>query len=205
MIPSAPWWRGEGINVRPKEIPCSIRVAGAVLAVIFLLNWPQDSGQWAVWVQAFGAILALAIAVHLSAQERATRRLEREQDRHDQAHAAAYDIATLAVELHMHIVQLRAFSAEDRDKSLYLAEVLFFKDFQQRLSKCTSGHAPITQKNLGLEIRKLALAATEYVMARSLDQKPQEPDWITLAETASRLFDQAQMAIPRTKTQTSSP
>lgn len=181
-----------------KNIPRWVRVASVVLAAIFLLNWPADSGQWAAWVQACGSVLALVVAIRLSEQERLTRRQERDQDRSEQAHAAAYDMTTLTVELHGHIVQLHAFSTGNRDRSLYLAEVLFFKAFQQRLTACTSGSVPTMQKNLGLEVRKLALAVTDYVVARSLGQTQQEPDWITWAESANRLFHQADMAIPKT-------
>ncbi|MGB3423837.1 MAG: hypothetical protein WBF84_06675 [Castellaniella sp.] len=181
-----------------KNIPCWVRVASVVLVAVFLLNWPADSGQWAAWVQALGSVLALIVAIRLSEQERLTRRQERDQDRSEQAHAAAYDMTTLTVELHGHIVQLHAYSAGNQDRSLYLAEVLFFKNFQQRLTRCTSGSVPTMQKNLGLEVRKLALAVTEYVVARSLGQVPQEPDWITWGESAEGLSRQADMAIPKT-------
>ncbi|WP_417276132.1 hypothetical protein [Castellaniella sp.] len=181
-----------------KNIPCWVKVASVVLVAVFLLNWPADSGQWAAWVQAFGSVLALVVAIRLSEQERFTRRQERDQDRAEQAHAAAYDMTTLAVELHGRIVQLHAYSTGDQDRSVYLSEVLFFKNFQQRLARCTSGSVPVMQKNLGLEVRKLALAVTYYVVARSLRQAPQEPDWITWAERANGLFHQADMAIPKT-------
>lgn len=178
-------------------------VCVALICALIYLGWPQwdlsspSSQAMAFWVQAFGSILALGVAIYLSQDERRQNREERQQEKADRHGGAAYDLAAIAVEIHMRIVELMSVSLEGRNKEYYLGEVLFFKDVQRRMIACTSGDVPMSLKNLGLEIRRSISLPIEYVIARSFDKNPPEPDWRTLAERADRLFGQAQMFVPK--------
>lgn len=46
-----------------RNMPCWAKIGIAVGCVIFILNWPKSSSDWAAWVQAFGSIGAVFIAI----------------------------------------------------------------------------------------------------------------------------------------------
>lgn len=46
-----------------KNWPCWTKVAAAIGLVVFVLNWPSSSGEWAAWVQAVGTIGAVIGAI----------------------------------------------------------------------------------------------------------------------------------------------
>ena len=47
-----------------KDWPCWAKVGAGVMLAIFVLNWPSGS-EWAAWVQAFGSIEAIVMAVYV--------------------------------------------------------------------------------------------------------------------------------------------
>jgi len=64
------------------ELPCWVAlsiIAGLVLVGVFIWQFPEDSSEWAVWVQAIGSIGAIATAIFImkaqvESQETAERR-----------------------------------------------------------------------------------------------------------------------------------
>lgn len=46
-----------------KKLPCWAKIAVVVGLIAFILNWPTSSSEWAAWVQAFGSIGAVFIAI----------------------------------------------------------------------------------------------------------------------------------------------
>lgn len=60
-----------------KNIPCWMKVCTAILALLFLFNWPNTSGEWAAWVQAVGVISAVVAGFASSALDRRRAHLER--------------------------------------------------------------------------------------------------------------------------------
>lgn len=62
-----------------KDWPCWTKVSIAVGLVVFMLNWPTNSGEWAAWIQAFGSIGAIAGAVWVFSKQ-ASISLKRDRD-----------------------------------------------------------------------------------------------------------------------------
>lgn len=67
-----------------KILPCWARVAVAIGLTIFVFNWPKSSAEWASWIQAFGSILAIGVAIFLSQNDKESLKLERMVERRDE-------------------------------------------------------------------------------------------------------------------------
>lgn len=52
-----------GIKVDIKKLSCWAKIGIAVGLVVFILNRPTSSSEWAAWVQAFGVIAGIGIAI----------------------------------------------------------------------------------------------------------------------------------------------
>lgn len=171
-----------------KKLPYWLWAALAVFLLIFLFHWPQDSEQWASWVQAAGTVLALGIAIYLSKQERDERKSEREQDRAELRRQRAYDLSALAVELHRHVVELKKYTAPGQNSlGVYFAELMFFKDAQGRLNSCATGAASEGHKNAAMELRKLCYDVLPYLMARTGSKGFDDVDWDGIERSADKL------------------
>lgn len=156
-----------------------------------------SSSTTAAWVQALGSILALGVAIYLSNKGDVERRRERIRDDHEKMRVASYDLLALALELCSHAYQLQRLSKEDVDRTFFISETWFFKDFQRRLSQCTFEGIYIPHKTLGIEIREVAVELMEHVVARSSGSKPSDTDWNTLLDRADNLYEQVKMTVPR--------
>lgn len=60
-----------------KSLPCWAKVAAAIFAVIFIFNWPANSGEWAAWVQAVGLIVTVLLMVLIPAADRRRAEIRR--------------------------------------------------------------------------------------------------------------------------------
>lgn len=56
-------------------------IAGGVLLLVFFLNFPDKSGDWASWVQAFGSIAAILVAAQVATLQLAQGRQEEAERR----------------------------------------------------------------------------------------------------------------------------
>lgn len=175
---------------------------GLVFAVIVMVTAISSSGfrdviasgATAAWVQALGSIIALFVAVYLAATERHQRRIEREMDKWLRDRDCADDVAGVTLELHKRVVQLKVAAAAELEKSVYISEILFFKDLLARLKESTVGAAPMAQKNQSFEIRMLIDEVLRYVIAQAQsDSATPQPNWASWIERADSLFKQANM------------
>lgn len=58
-----------------KRQPCWLLIGGLVLLIVFLLNQPSGSAEWAMWAQALGTISAVVSGFALNASNRRQERL----------------------------------------------------------------------------------------------------------------------------------
>lgn len=167
-------------------------------AVTSLFLYPiREAGHVAAWVQAVGSILALGVAIFLSNKGVEERRRDLDRDNQDKRRVATYDLLALALELCIHVYQLKRSSTDSRDQSFFLNEAWFFEDFQRRLSQCTFESIYIPHKTIGIEIREVAAEVMEHVIARSMGNTPPDPDWSTLVERADGFYEQVKMMVPK--------
>lgn len=64
-----------------KDWSCWAKAGIAVGLVVFVLNWPSTSSEWAAWVQAFGSIGAILGAIYLFDQDKRHQRLINEENK----------------------------------------------------------------------------------------------------------------------------
>ncbi|MNL07259.1 hypothetical protein D3C87_1279310 [compost metagenome] len=148
----------------------------------------------AAWVQAVGSILAVLIAVMISARDRKIVRDDRHREQIERRIAVSYDLAAVALELQLRIAKLGAMALDDGRKGEHATEVIVMKDLLRRLGNLGSGDSPETLKNLVFEIRQLLAEVLAYAIGRSLTGSPPPTvDWLTWQERSNNLFKQATM------------
>lgn len=178
-------------------LPEAIAIAGVALGVGVAFHgwpvWPEAEGQtWAAWVQAVGSILAVLIAVWLSARDRKVIREDRLREMEERRKAVSYDLTAVALELQLRIAKLCAMALEDGRKGEHATEVIVMRDLLRRLGHLGSGDSPEVLKNLTFEIRQLIAEVLAYAIGRSLStSSPSTVDWITWQERSNNLFKQA--------------
>lgn len=80
MIPSAPGRRGDlGMCDVFKKMPRWLVASAVALLMVFLLNWPAGSVEWAAWVQAFGSIGAIVAMGHIFYAQRKAEQVNAER------------------------------------------------------------------------------------------------------------------------------
>lgn len=171
--------------------------AGAAICIVVSNGAGADGQNWAAWLQALGSILALGVAIYLSEVERSHRRSEREEERHEVESGFAFDLLSITTELHGHVVELQMSSDGQRGRGYYAVVLAQIKELGARLSKCSTGAIPAKYKTLAIDVRKLMRVVMEHAARKAFrHERNENPDWATLVETASRLFDQAALMVP---------
>lgn len=115
-----------------KVWPCWVKIVIAVGIVIFVLNWPKSSSDWASWIQAIGSIGAILGAIWISNRDRNEQIAEANRKEASLQEQVGFEVANLAYDVTQFLC--RTSSADSTKTQRYLVDEAEFNELLERMA-----------------------------------------------------------------------